>query len=175
MSLKSIYTPSNKEAQYSNVFCNSINTNSLTFDGTDLMTSLNPDYLSVTKTTAQSIPSGPETSLTGYNDPSGNLSGDFNKTTGLWTVAETGYYNISAYAEFQSNANGYRQLSIRNSTASEKYRKILYAVNGESTKLTDSLCYYIPAGTFIYLQVSQTSGVPLNVEKIIFNVIRVRP
>lgn len=175
MSLGSLYKPGNKQASYTEIYCNSVNTKSLTFDGTDLLTTLTPDYLENTKSTNQTISNTTQTTITGYDDPTGSLSVDFDKTTGIWTVAETGYYTITACLSWASSAaGGYRKLTANFSTVDDINETVLGTVN---IPVYHNLVvnYYLQAGETLQFQCYQNIGGNLDITHFNVGIIRIRP
>lgn len=112
MSLNSLYRPSNINASYTDVYCHCLYTHCLSFDGVNIQTSLSPNYLEANRNTDFTVPDAVRTVVTGYDDKNGNLSSDFDSTTGVWTIANNGHYCITANIHWTSDSSGYRQLDI---------------------------------------------------------------
>lgn len=174
MSLESLYREENKNNSYSNVFCNSVNTNNLTFNGTDILTSLGPpNYLHAFKTTNQSVASGAALNpIVNYTSASGSLSANFNSTTGEFTVPEDGYYYVASNVSFQSNSGNSRRLFLVEPSGIPSPGIESIPANGLDTDLCFCHLRFFSATTVINISVNQNSGVALNVFDVGFTIIK---
>lgn len=80
------------------------------------------------------------------------------------TIPETGWYLVGAYVSYENNPNGRRMTNITiNHTTAVVATDYRMPVNGGVTNVSLGNPYYFTAGTYIELQVYQTSGVTLTV------------
>lgn len=175
MSLGSLYKPGNKQADYSDVYCHSVNTKGLSFNETDYLTSLDPDYLRVTKLAYQAVPSGVPTNIINYDSSFGSLEFDFDIPTGVWTVAKDGYYSITASLSIDGSApGGYRQFQTNFSTKDNYYILSTQPI-GNGDNLVLSCNYYLQAGETLSLQLLHNQGGNVTILEARLNVFRINP
>lgn len=172
MSLADIYKTQNQNNDYSNINCNSIDTNSLSFNGVDTLTTFQPDYLQIVKTTAQLIPTATDTTIINYDTKSGSLSGEFNETTGVWTVGSDGYYLISSNLSFANNNTLSRKGEL-NISSSENVKFCILSATGIDTSLVINTIRFLSASDTVSLLAYQNSGGNLNVNRVLINIAKI--
>lgn len=119
------------------------------------------------KSTSQSIPNATHTEIIGYDAATANLTidshGQFNRTTGRYTVSSAGFYRVSGTLHFQLNGAGHRNVSIWKNGALFIYGQILDANStGDGTAISVNQLVELKAGDSVSLGGYQTSGAALN-------------
>lgn len=118
-------------------------------------------FLSVGKSSAQTITTSTATVLTNWDAPLIDSTGSFNVTTGIYTVQRAGVAVISLQYAFVGNATGTRSGAIRLNGSDVS----LTEYQGSSSSTEGNLTKYVTpvkAGDTIDFRVNQTSGGNLN-------------
>jgi hypothetical protein len=121
---------------------------------------INPTGCGVARVAVQSIANG-GTPLIDFDTEDFDSGGQFAATSNTITVAEPGFYQLSGYGEFASNATGYRliQIEVNGATITGNAGP---AANGTATKCSAAIGKLLAAGDAISMRVTQNSGSSLN-------------
>jgi hypothetical protein len=79
------------------------------------------------------------------------------------TIRTAGYYHISTWVQFASNATGYRSVSLRLTGATAIGQDVRPATNGSTSEISVYAGYPLAVNDYIEIVVIQTSGGALNV------------
>jgi hypothetical protein len=93
---------------------NDLRTTRLTFNGINFKNSLLPSWITCKKTTTQLMINTFDTNIINYNIITGNITGSFNGTTGIFTVPSSGIYIVTSTLYFDNNLlpEGFRTSNI---------------------------------------------------------------
>lgn len=130
-------------------------------------------YFTAEKTSIQSIPDATPTDIVSYTSKSGPLSGDFNLTTGIWTVGESGIYSVTIRSRYppdpmsSASTDLYLNGGSDSATVSSFINNIVqfYSISSSNQILTN--------GDVINLRTMQTNLVPATAENLDFAYISV--
>ncbi|WP_374028330.1 hypothetical protein ACES2J_08335 [Bdellovibrio bacteriovorus] len=115
-----------------------------------------------TNSSAQSIPSGTTTVLTGWTKID-DTHGAFNATTGVFTAPEAGFYAVAYEGLFASSgwsasgANVYVSI-INPATSIQTYRRVTASFSSPVPISAGSLAIKLNAGQQIYVAINQDNG-----------------
>lgn len=175
MSSGSLYREENKLPPYTDVHCNSVNTNSFklcSVGGT--INSLDPDYLYTYKLTDQTLTSGVLTPLTNFDFSAGSYEFDIDLSTGIFTVPEDGFYYISSFVGFKANNTGSRKIVLSISSQNDYMCEIRNNSSG-SMRLNIALPTFLNQNDTLHLEAFQSSGGNLDVDYIVMTIAKILP
>lgn len=115
------------------------------------------------KSTLQTIATLSPTEITGYDSATIDTHGNFNSTTGRYTVTVPGLYRVTAFLTFSINSTGYRFTQVNKNGGLYAYGNTAYAINGDSTNVTASALVKCVAGDYISQSGYQNSGGNLDI------------
>lgn len=115
------------------------------------------------KSTNQSISNATPVVVTGYDAAAINTNGNFNSTTGVFTVESAGVYEVTANAHIAFNATGYRFNQINKNGAVYQYGTFVNANSGDGTHVIATALIRCIAGDTISQSVYQSSGGALDI------------
>ncbi len=146
-------------------------------NSSEFSTTSGNSYGMIRSSGAQSIPVTTNTLLSNlyWNNSSVSITGDTNGGTisynnnGRWTVNKTGIYIISYSVSFSSSPTGSRSVSVRIDNPITTVNGLAYInsppiTNPDRTGISSSIVIKIDNGQQLYINVSQTSGAPLNMD-----------
>ena len=108
-----------------------------------------------------------------YTEILDNLS-ELDPTTGIVTLDSAGYYQVSAMAEWESNATGKRVFQIIKDSSVSILNTTTPAVSGDITGMTGVWSGHLAAGATLYMRTYQSSGGGLDINKISLSVLRIQ-
>lgn len=114
------------------------------------------------KTSTQSIPTGTNTTITGWTSVDFDDSAMFNSTTGEVTIAVSGTYSVSANVSFAGNATGIRSFYVVKGTTNQFVSGVA-AGSASGNIVNGSGLVKCNAGDIIKILAFQSSGGALNV------------
>ncbi len=113
------------------------------------------------RSSTQSINNSSTTDVV-YSSTIFDTAGSYNSSTGVYTIGTTGYYRISASADFATNSTGLRSLDIAG-TNSANLLLISNPASGNITVLSGSTTLKYSAGDTVKITCFQSSGAGLNI------------
>lgn len=117
-----------------------------------------------TKTSGTHTSTGNWQDVTSFDSSSTSTHGNFNTTTGIYTVVVSGDYLVSANAGFATNSTGFRGIRIlKTGGGSTGVGVFVSPVSGGQTNIaTSGIVRGLVAGDILYMQAFQSSGGNLN-------------